>query len=81
MAIESSIYSEIIHWFGSIDDHKILEILELQPSRSDLEVAASFCAGMTDVMGEERQPLAGKVARIYDIVRQDELSVEESRQP
>ena len=35
--------------------------------------------GMSDVMGEERKPLTGVAARIYDIVRQDELLAEEER--
>ena len=79
MATESSVYSEILHLFGPMDDHRIVEILDLQPTSKDLEVVASYCAGMSDVMGEERQPLAGKAARIYDIVRQDELLPEEER--
>ena len=79
MATESSLYTEVLHLFGPMDDHRIVEILDLQPTSNDLEVVASYCAGMSDVMGEERQPLAGKAARIYDIVRQDELLPEEER--
>ena len=79
MATESSLYTEVLHLFGPMDDHRIVEILDLQPTSNDLEVVASYCAGMSDVMGEERQPLAGKAARIYDIVRQEELLPEEER--
>jgi hypothetical protein len=78
MAEPTTIYSRIIHLFGPLDDHKVLEIIDLNPNTADLQVVASYIAGMTDVMGEERQPLTAKCARIYDIVRQDELLVEEN---
>ena len=78
MSSNSPIYSEILHLFGQIEDHKVLEIIALKPAREELEVAALYCAGMSDVMGEERQPLTGKAARIYEIVRQDELLPEEA---
>ncbi len=79
MATESSVYSEILHLFGPLDDHKVLEILKLEPTNQELEIVASYHAGMTDVLGEERQPLSGKSARIYDIIRMDELLPEEER--
>ena len=79
MATESSVYSEVLHRFGPMEDHKIVEIMDLHPSLGDLDVVASYCAGMSDVMGEERKPLTGVAARIYDIVRQDELLAEEER--
>ena len=80
MATDISVYSEILHLFGPIDDHKAVEIMDLQPSPAELEIAAAYFAGMTDVMGEERQPLAGNAAKIYEIVSRDEpLPEEESR--
>ena len=77
MSSKSPIYSEILHLFGQLEDHKILKIIDLQPTREDLEVSALYYAGMSDVMGEERQPLTGKPARIYEIVSQDDLIPEE----
>jgi hypothetical protein len=77
MSSKSPIYSEILHLFGQLEDHKVLEIIDLQPTRKDLEVSALYYAGMSDVMGEERQPLTGKPARIYEIVSQDDLIPEE----
>jgi hypothetical protein len=49
----------------------------LQLSPVELEIAAAYFAGMTDVMGEERQPLSGNVAKIYEIVSRDEPLLEE----
>ena len=77
MKTESALYSEIIHLFGTIDDHKVVEIMDLQPSPIELEIAAAYFGGMTDVMGEERQPLSGKTAEIYEIVNRDEPLLEE----
>ena len=77
MATETSVYTEIIHLFGPIDDHRSVEIMDLQPSRIDLEIAAAYIAGMTDVMGEERQPLTGNAGRIYEILSRDDPLLEE----
>ncbi len=77
MKTESSIYSEIIHLFGTIDDHKVVEIMDLQPSPIELEIAAAYFGGMTDIMGEERQPLSGNAAKIFEIVNREEPLLEE----
>lgn len=63
---------DIIRMFGTIDDHRVLEILELQPSSGDLEVALAYLNDMSDVMGEERLPLSGTAAGVYEIVTRDE---------
>jgi hypothetical protein len=63
--------------FGPVDDHRALEILHLNPSPEELEVAMAYLADMTDVMGEARQPLSGNAGRIYDIVTRDETFPEE----
>ena len=65
MAIQSPTVAEILRMFGTIDDHKALEILALSPSLEDLEVAMAYLSDMTDVMGEKRQPLSGNAAEIY----------------
>ncbi|MCJ7814448.1 MAG: hypothetical protein MUP31_00205 [Xanthomonadales bacterium] len=53
----------------------------LNPSRKELEVAMAYLADMTDIMGEERQPLSGCPAAIYEIVTRDEtFEIEESEQ-
>jgi hypothetical protein len=77
MATATSTHSDIVHFFGPIADHLAREILDLEPSVPELEVAAAYVAGMTDVMGEERLPLSGNPARIYEIVSRDELLEDE----
>jgi hypothetical protein len=77
MVTETSKHSDIVHLFGPIDDHLAREILALQPSPAELEVVAAYQAGMTDVLGEERVPLTGNAARIYEIVSRDEALLEE----
>jgi hypothetical protein len=77
MVTETCTHSDILHLFGPIADHLAREILDLQPSADELEVAAAYMAGLTDVMGEVRAPLTGKAARIFEIVSRDELLDEE----
>lgn len=77
MATQSSIYSDVLRLFGELDDHKIEEIIELNPSLDELEVTAAYVAGMNDVMGKEHHPLSGRVAQIYEVVTSDEPLVEE----
>jgi len=80
MATESPTHSEILRLFGTIDDHKAEEIIELNPSPDELEVTAAYIAGLNDVMGKEHHPLAGKAAKIYEIVtRDDTLGEDEYR--
>lgn len=70
---------DIRRMFGPVDDHKVLEIMGLNPSSNDLEVAMAYLADMTDIMGENRLPLSGCPARIYEIVIRDEtVEIEEA---
>lgn len=80
MAIETSLHAEILRLFGTIDDHRVVEILDLNPTLEDMEVTAAYVANMDDVMGEERIELSGTAALIYDIVtRNDTLAEDEYR--
>lgn len=63
---------DITRMFGTIDDHRAVEILDLNPSPADLEVTLAYLADMSDIMGEERQPLTGIASDIYEIVTRDE---------
>jgi hypothetical protein len=81
MVTERSTHSDIVHLFGPIEDHLAREILDLQPTPAELEIVAAYQAGMTDVMGEERVPLAGMPARIYEIVSRDEVLPGEDEAP
>ena len=77
MASATTERTDIQHLFGPIEDHLTREILDLDPTLAELEVAAAYAAGMTDVMGEERTPLSGNAARIYEIVSRVEALEED----
>lgn len=77
MAKQSSIHSDILRLFGELDDHKVEEIIELNPSLDELELTAAYVAGMNDVMGKEHHPLIGKAAQVYEVATRDESLVEE----
>lgn len=79
MVTETCRHADIIHLFGPLSDHLSKEIMELQPTPAEMEVAAAWIAGMTDVLGEARTPLTGKAARICEIVSRDDLLEEEER--
>ena len=78
MASESFTHSEILRLFGTIEDHRTEEIIELNPSLDELEITAAYVAGLDDVMGKEHHPLTGKAAQIYEIVTRDEIRGEEA---
>ena len=77
METKPSTHREILRLFGPLEDHKVMEITDLQPSLDELEVTSAYLAGLNDVMGKSHHPLSGKAARIYDIVTRDEAFDEE----
>ena len=77
MATQSSIHAEVLRLFGTLDDHKIAQIDQLNPSLDELEITSVYLAGMDDIMGKERQPLIGKPAKIYDIESLEEFPLED----
>lgn len=70
--------TEIVHLFGDIDDHKVVEILETGANLVELEEAAAWLAEESDVMGELRKPLMGKAALVHEIVSRGEEEDEDS---
>jgi hypothetical protein len=58
------------HLVGSVTDDTISAILKIEPSREDLEVAASCLSGDIDRLGRS---MTGKVAQLYDILSADAL--------
>jgi len=77
---EAVTHDDVVHLFGEISDHTIVEILEVKPSYRELEEVAMRLAQENDVMGELERPLEGAVARVYDIlVRAQEFSENERR--
>ena len=57
---------------GNLLDGQVEAILALRPSIGQVEEAVAWASGLDDVMGEERKPLSGVTAAIYDILRPDE---------
>ena len=72
-------HDDVVHLFGAISDHMIVEILEVKPSYSELEEVAMHLAQENDVMGELERPLQGAAARVYDILVRAEGFPEDER--
>jgi hypothetical protein len=53
---------------GDLDNAKIGAILEMDATPEELEEAAAWASGESDVMGDLERPLSGVVARLYDIL-------------
>jgi hypothetical protein len=68
---------EVIGLFGELTDQQIVDIIESGATLADLEIAAAYAAQEDDVMGEERRPLSGAAAEVYEIVMRDEEHSEE----
>ena len=71
----------VVHLLGDVSDHKVVEILKTGATLEDLEEAAAWLAGESDVMGEERLPLTGAAAKVYEIIARDELPERERDVP
>ncbi|MDP6707871.1 MAG: hypothetical protein QF893_16115 [Alphaproteobacteria bacterium] len=72
-------HDEITRVLGPIDDAKASAILAVGASLQDLEEAAQWVAGESDVMGELERPLTGVAAEVYDILTADEPEAEAER--
>ena len=64
---------------GETGDSKVAAILATGATLEDLEEAVAWASGESDVMGEERLPLSGRAAVIYDILTADEAYEEDER--
>jgi len=69
----------VVATVGEIDDERIAAIIATGATVEALEEAAAWAAGESDVMGEERKPLSGAAAAIYDILAQDTWDEERDR--
>lgn len=76
---EAVTHDDVVHLFGEISDHTIVEILEVKPSYRELEEVAMRLAQQNDVMGELERPLDGAAARVYDILVQVQEFPEDER--
>ena len=68
----------IIRTAGPINDIKIAAILATGATPEDVEEAAAWAVGESDVMGQERRRLTGAAAAVYDILTLDQQYGEES---
>ena len=64
---------------GEISDARVLAILDLDPSRDELEQAAAWAEGQSDVLGELELPLSGVVSELHEILTAGEEWEEERR--
>jgi hypothetical protein len=64
---------------GDLTDWKVSAILDTHATIGDLEAAVAWLEGEDDVMGEERRPLSGASAQIYDLLVADEAFPGEDR--
>ena len=71
--------SEVRHLCGDVADWKVSAILATGADVDDIEAAIAWAAGEDDVMGEERRPLAGAAAAVYDILTADDEYGDEDR--
>jgi uncharacterized protein with GYD domain len=63
---------------GDGDESVIAEIMVLNPTYEEFEIALAYAQGESDLMGEERHPLEGKAKQIYDILTAEEAWQEEA---
>ena len=57
---------------GNVDETKVVDILNLQPTVSELEEAVVWATGDGDVLAKEGHILTGKVSDIVEILTEDE---------
>jgi hypothetical protein len=65
-------HDEVRRLCGDIVDWKLSAIIATGASLEEIEECVAWISGLDDVMGEERKPLTGKVAEIYDILTSDD---------
>jgi hypothetical protein len=57
---------------GNLDDEKVIDILHLQPTSSELEQALVWARGDGDLLAKSGHPITAKVAEIVEILTADE---------
>ncbi|MGB5557817.1 MAG: hypothetical protein WBN04_07375 [Paracoccaceae bacterium] len=72
-------YDDIKRLLGTLDDHAIAEIEGTGATMTEFEEVAAFLAQETDVMGDLRRTLSGRIATVYNLVRKYDARWEEDR--
>ena len=80
MSTQQITRDDIIHLFGQVNDHRVVEILETDANLEDLEEAATWLADESDVMGEARLPLTGRAGQVYEILARDKEWVRQTEE-
>jgi hypothetical protein len=57
---------------GALDEEKIIEILNLQPTATEMEQAALWASGDGDLLAKSGHSISAKVAEIVEILTADE---------
>lgn len=63
---------DVIGVCGDILDWKIKAIIESGATLAEVEAAVAWASGEDEVLGEEREPLTGATASVYEILIADE---------
>lgn len=69
--------SDVLEVLGPMSDDRVAAVLETGATVRQIEEAAAWATGESDVMGELRRPVAGPVAAVYEILTADELLAED----
>lgn len=68
---------QIIDIVGSLTDARIMAIIATGANVEEVEEAAAWADGESDVMGDLRLRATGPVAAVYDILRTEEKYAED----
>ncbi len=65
-------HDQILRIAGEISDAKVAAIEAMGATLEELEEAVAWAVGESDIMGDQRRPLAGRIDALYDILTADE---------
>jgi len=71
---------DLLHVLGELDDPKVIDILELNPSVQDLEEVTMCMAGNHDILAKSGHHVSATAGRIVEILTAEEEE-EPPRQP
>ena len=61
-------HADVRRLCGDVTDETAARMIATGASVGDLEVALAWSAGESDVMGDERKPLTGHAAELYELL-------------
>ncbi len=71
MSTQKITRDDIIHLFGEVNDHRVVEILDTGADMEELEETAAWLADESDAMSDARLPLTGRAGQVYEILARD----------